>query len=211
MHLSDFDLAQLDEARLSELTASQQETLLKKAVADLKEARERLKADSRTSSRPPSSDAPWSGSEAETHPEAEAEGMRSAGEVPATAEAEAADGEPAARANEPPQPAPPAKPAKRPGRREGSPGHRRTQQLAITATIVHAPERCALCEGSLAEQPFRAYTGLSVLDLEPPGEAGLLGLQWRHDKPLYGERRWSFGPGRRRAPRHLQGADPLRA
>jgi hypothetical protein len=43
VHLSDFDLEQLDEARLSELTASPKETLLKNAVADLKEARERLK------------------------------------------------------------------------------------------------------------------------------------------------------------------------
>jgi hypothetical protein len=196
VHLSDFDLEQLDEARLSELTTSQQETLLKKAVADLKEARERLKADSRTSSRPPSSDAPWSSSEAETEPEAKAEGMASAGETEA---AETADEEPAARgdsaaqADETSQPESPPKPAKRPGRRWGSPGHSRTQQLEITETIQHAPERCALCDRSLADQLFQARTGRYVLDLEPLGEPGLLGLRLRHDKHLYGERRCPCG------------------
>jgi len=40
--------------------------LLVKLLSDLKEARDRLKADSRTSSRPPSSDNPWSGSPSDT-------------------------------------------------------------------------------------------------------------------------------------------------
>ena len=207
MHLSDFDLEQLDEARLSELTASPKETLLKNAVADLKEARERLKANSRTSSRPPSSDAPWSGSKTETPPEAEAEVKASAGEAEEVAEAaEAADGEPearddsAAKADGAPQPEPPSTPAQRPGRRWGSPGHSRTQELAITATIGHAPARCALCDGAFADQPFRACTGRYVLDLEPLGEPGLLGLQWRHDKHLYGERRCPCGHVTRTAP-----------
>jgi hypothetical protein len=207
VHLSDFDLEQLDEARLSELTASPKETLLKNAVADLKEARERLKANSRTSSRPPSSDAPWSGSKTETPPEAEAEVKASAGEAEEVAEAaEAADGEPearddsAAKADGAPQPEPPSTPAQRPGRRWGSPGHSRTQELAITATIGHAPARCALCDGAFADQPFRACTGRYVLDLEPLGEPGLLGLQWRHDKHLYGERRCPCGHVTRTAP-----------
>jgi hypothetical protein len=60
MKLSDFDLQQLSETRLLSLPAQQKDALLVKLLADLKEARERLKANSRTSSRPPSSDPPWS-------------------------------------------------------------------------------------------------------------------------------------------------------
>ena len=172
-------------------------------MADLKEARERLKADSRTSSRPPSSDAPWSSSKAETEPEAKAEVMASAGETEA---AETADEEPeargdaAAQADETSQPEPPPKPAKRPGRRWGSPGHSRTQTLEITETIPHAPERCALCDRPLADQLFQARTGRCVLDLEPLGKHGLLGLRLRHDKHLYGERRCPCGHVTRTAP-----------
>ena len=191
MHLSDFDLRQLNEARLSELTAEQTETLLKKAVADLKEARERLKADSRTSSRPPSSDAPWSSSEGE--------GSASDGDTKCSpgAKRKADEAEAEAEAETPPEskekPASPEASTgkdtkKRPGRRAGSPGHSRTQKLAITETIEHAPERCALCDRPLADRPFEARTGLYVLDLEPAAGDGLPGLRLRHDKHLYGER-----------------------
>lgn len=61
MYLSDFDLQQLDEQMLKGLPAEQKDALLAKLLWDLQEARERLKANSQTSSRPPSSDAPWQG------------------------------------------------------------------------------------------------------------------------------------------------------
>lgn len=61
MNLSDFDLQQLDEQKLMALPAKQKDGLLVKLLWDLKEARERLKANSQTSSRPPRSDAPWHG------------------------------------------------------------------------------------------------------------------------------------------------------
>jgi hypothetical protein len=41
VYLSDFDLQQLDEAKVSQWTPSQKEVLLWKVLADLKEARER--------------------------------------------------------------------------------------------------------------------------------------------------------------------------
>ena len=53
MHLSDFDLQQLDEQKLMALPAKHKDGLLVKLLWDLKEARERLKANSQTSSRPP--------------------------------------------------------------------------------------------------------------------------------------------------------------
>ena len=85
MHLSDFALQQLDKARLSALTVSQKEALLEKALEDLKEARERLKADS----RPPSSDAPWLG----VGEESEAEGEPRSAEEAKFGESEAESGD----------------------------------------------------------------------------------------------------------------------
>jgi len=61
VYLSDFDLQQLDEQKLTALPAKQKDGLLVKLLWDLKEARERLKANSQTSSRPPRSDPPWHG------------------------------------------------------------------------------------------------------------------------------------------------------
>ncbi|MGH8558001.1 MAG: DUF6444 domain-containing protein [Methylococcales bacterium] len=59
MHRSDSDLKQLDSDRLARLTAPQKEALLVRLLEDLKEARERLRTNSRNSSKPPSSDGPW--------------------------------------------------------------------------------------------------------------------------------------------------------
>lgn len=178
MHLSDFDLQPLDTARLSQLTVAQKEALLEKAREDLKEARERLKADSRTRSRPPSSDAPWSSAGEEEATPAPETGM----EVEPQAGAEetpGAEGQPAQG---------PSRDSKRPGRRPGSAGHRRTQKLPVTETIGPVPEHCALWGGSLAHPPFTARPGRYVLDLEPLTAGGLGGIQRRQDHPLSGER-----------------------
>lgn len=204
MHLSDFDLRQLDEARRSELTAAQKETLLKKAVADLKEARERLKADSRTSSRPPSSNAPWSSSEGSASAE-ETKGPKTANRK---ADSEAETPPKAKEKQASPEASTGKDTKKRPGRRPGSPGHSRRQQLAITETIEHAPERCALCDHPLGGQPFTARTGLYVLDLEPPAGDGLPGLRRRHDKHLYGERTCPCGHRTHTEPGRCE-AEPL--
>ena len=148
MHLSDFDLQQFDEAKLSALTVAQKDALLVKLWQDLKEARERLRQDSQTSSRPPSSDPPWAsvgpaeavweedlGSEADP-PEAgssEAESMLqlSADEAKATPEDPAAPREPRAE-------------PKRPGRQRGAAGHSRHVRLPVSATVVHRPQHCVL-------------------------------------------------------------------
>ena len=63
MYLSDFDLQQLDERKLTALPAEQKDALLVKLLWDLKDARERLKGNSQTSSRPPRSDPPWHGND----------------------------------------------------------------------------------------------------------------------------------------------------
>lgn len=184
MHLSDFDLQQLDKARLSELTVSQKEALLEKALEDLKEARERLQADSRTSSRPPSSDAPWSGvnkePEAEGEPKNAEEGKDS---KPEASEAEHGDSPAPEQTPEDEK----AKSSSKPGRRPGSAGHSRTQQLAVTSTIEHRSGPCALCGEALEGREFTARRGLYVLDIESPSGQELGGIKLRHDKHLYGE------------------------
>jgi hypothetical protein len=59
MKLSDHDLLQLTEKDLEELPEAVVRRLSVKLLVDLKEARERLRQTSKTSSRPPSSDLPW--------------------------------------------------------------------------------------------------------------------------------------------------------
>jgi len=53
MHLSDFDLRQLETRNLARLPVADKNRLLEKLLSDLIEARERLAANSSTSSRPP--------------------------------------------------------------------------------------------------------------------------------------------------------------
>ena len=59
MKLSDSDLQQLDPTWVLGLTALRKDKLLVTLIEDLKEARERLAANSQNSSRPPRTDAPW--------------------------------------------------------------------------------------------------------------------------------------------------------
>jgi transposase len=180
MNLSDFDLRQLADRDLSGLSAAEKDRLLGRLLGDLIEARERLKANSRTSSRPPSSDPPWSG--------VDPEGEKTVAEGPPPELPEGGgEEEPEAL---PPQARLPAvaKPEKKtPGRPIGAAGHSRSVTLPVTATILHVPPECALCGAGLPEARFAARTGLYVLDLEIERGRGLLGLQVSHRKHLYGD------------------------
>lgn len=186
MNLSDFDLQQLAGRELSALPAAEKDRLLGKLLGDLIEARERLKMNSQTSSRPPSSDLPWSGvrhdaeeMEAAERGETEAEPPEASGSTrPCAEEEEALPPE----SNQPSDP----KPTK-PGRRIGAVGHSRAVTLPVTATVLHAPGQCALCGRTLNVDAFVARTGLYVLDLEIEQGQGLSGLRASHRKHLYGE------------------------
>jgi hypothetical protein len=191
VYLSDFDLQQLDEQTLKELPAEQKDALLVKLLWDLQEARERLKANSQTSSRPPSSDAPWQGRSSEAQESEETESAGTEPEEPRTDEVEG--GEAPAETNPESEPAkdtataPATNQPKKAGRREGAPGHSRQLTLPISDTVVHPPETCARCGQALEAEAFIARTGLYVLDVEHTAGDGLQGLQVRHDKHLYGE------------------------
>jgi len=191
VYLSDFDLQQLDEQTLKELPAEQKEALLVKLLWDLQEARERLKANSQTSSRPPSSDLPWQGRASEAEESEETESAGTAPEAPANDEVEGR--EVPAETSPEPEPTqgastdPAVNQPKKPGRRVGAPGHSRQLSLPISDTVVHRPAVCARCDQVLEPEAFIARTGLYVLEVEHTAGDGLQGLQVRHDKQLYGE------------------------
>ena len=103
--------------------------LLGRLLGDLIEARERLKANSRTSSRPPSSDPPWSGVEREENGAEEPESKRPGKDDAPVAGAEVV----------PSEPKPAAKPKKKPGRPMGASGHSRMLTLPATATVLNVP------------------------------------------------------------------------
>jgi transposase len=69
MHLSDHSLNQLNEAYVQTLDAGALRGLSLRLLADLKEARERLRQNPTNSSRPPSSRAPWERSSAQDEDE----------------------------------------------------------------------------------------------------------------------------------------------
>ena len=195
MHLSDFDLRQLETRNLARLPVAEKNRLLEKLLSDLIEARERLAANSSTSSRPPSSDPPWSGPRSEAQTEAEAEEI-SAAEDSKTKEAKAPLEE-SGQATAPPaltevpcpgdSALPTGKDKRKPGRQPGAPGHSRMLTLPVTETIIHAPTQCAVCDRGLDGDAFKGSTGLYVLELVAGEEPGLRGLAVRHDKHLYGE------------------------
>jgi hypothetical protein len=191
VYLSDFDLQPFDEQKLKALPAEQKEALLVKLLWDLKDARERLKANSQTSSRPPRSDLPWHRHDSadEEVDAAEATGGERESEVddratsPAAAESRevvppAAETIPASAADPTP---------KKAGHQVGAPGQSRQVSLPVGATVNPVPATCAGCSQALEPTEFIARTGLYVLELETAPAAGLRGLQVRHEKHLYGE------------------------
>ena len=190
MYLSDFDLQQFDEQKLIALPVEQKDALLVKLLWDLKEARERLKANSQTSSRPPRSDPPWYSHDPADEAEAEAEGGETESEAEGSAASTAAEAEP----SEVPAPVAATTPAsaadktpKKAGRQVGAPGHSRQVSLPVSATVNHPPETCGCCGQTLEAAEFIARTGLYVLEIETDPAAGLRGLQVRHEKHRYGE------------------------
>lgn len=175
MNLSDFDLRQLADRDLRQLSATEKDRLLGRLLGDLIEARERLKANSQNSSRPPSSDLPWSGVVRE-----EEEEVIEAEQEPEPPQGNGEEDEEAV----PPVSQPAVAAKSKPGRRVGAVGHSRSLTLPVTATVLHVPEHCALCGTSANGDRFVARTGRYVLDLEITRGQGLLGLQVSHQKHL---------------------------
>jgi hypothetical protein len=204
MHLDDHDLKQLDEGYLLSLSPVQLQTLSRKLLADLKEAHDRLNRNPSNSSRPPSTRAPWE------KPEEKSQDGGEDGDGPQEATSDGAgdrrsDGESEKGKRDKEKPDPKKTDRRdtsqgRPGRREGAPGHSRTQQLPIDEEHVHRPETCAACSAVLDEAgEQRAYTARYEIDLVQPGNGGN-GLMLVQTKHTYLERQCQCGHWTREHP-----------
>jgi hypothetical protein len=190
MHLSDYDLKQLDDESLGRLSDELVRGLAIKLLADLKEARDRLNRTPDNSSRPPGSQAPWekvrSGKQQEptvlladdlpetrTEPQAQAQ---------AQIEGESSHQH---KSNPTPNPTLP----KRPGRRPGAPGVSRTQKLPVSGEEIHVPSHCAVCKKTFgADTLSSAYTARYEIDVVVTDSmTGMPGLVLTHTKHIYME------------------------
>jgi transposase len=177
MHLRKHDLLQMDDEWLKKLPAELLLEVSKRLLHDVKELQDRLNESPTNSSRPPTSRAPWEkprdpaeGKEASAEtdpPEAAVETATDAAE--STAETVKANVKPSS---------PPKGSSKPRGKQPGSPGHGRTQKLAITDTCEHRPKNCAACGEALAADAWsQAYTAWDEIDIAPQGE-GRIGLMF---------------------------------
>ena len=129
MYLSKHDLLQMNDEWLKKLPAERLLEVSKRLLHDVKVLQDRQNQTPNNSSRPPGSQAPWerSASSGETTQDTEAESAEvDAGEVTATPVTT-----PAAK---PARDAKNKKSGKKQGKQPGSPGHGRTQKLAVTDT-----------------------------------------------------------------------------
>jgi len=192
MRLSDLDLQQLDPIWAQGLTPMRKDKLFVTLIEDLKEARERLAANSQNSSRRPRTDAPWTS-------------------VPATAaQVDVSQIPPGAVEDKPqpdvkaspkdaqttttsPQDSPtsaqpaPASEKRKVGHQEGAPGHGRALTLAVSATHTHMASHCAICQDALEAHSFRPLGGHYVLDVTISAHQGLAGISVTHEKHIYGQ------------------------
>ncbi len=200
MRLTDHDFRQIDAAYLDGLSPEALREVSKRLCQDLKEARERLNQTPENSSRPPSTRAPWTGTQSET-------------EAQDHEEEKAAEGaEDLASEDEPPKEAKvkgkaEAKPSdsqRKPGKQPGAPGHGRTQHLPVTGEVVHRAEQCSACGQVLDEHaPFVACTGHYVLNIDWGDEAAP-GIRVTHTKHLYGDTCCGCGHQTRRLPQRAE-------
>ena len=185
-NLSDHDLKQMDPAWQAGLPEPVVRGLLKRALDDLRLARDRLNQRPDNSSRPPGSMAPWqrgtTAGEAsrdadlsleDALPEAPGGAATGPQQAPAAAAGpadqappEAAGGKAGATAARTQACATPSPTARRPGRRLGAPGHGREQHLLPTHTQDHRPQCCAACQRPLpGDGPCEAWTGWTTLEM----------------------------------------------
>jgi len=162
MDLSDHDLSQLDEEELLNLPEEVLRRLSVRLLNDLKEARERLKQNSRNSSRPPSSEIPWERERAasDSTDEHEEEEVRQCDDETESGESKDSDRRSKEVAQEP------GEEARKPGKQPGAEGFGRQQTLAVTDREEHDPECCACCGQPLNEEDKKAWTAFETLDIE---------------------------------------------
>ena len=163
MQLSNQDLSQLNEDDLLNLPEEELRYLSIKLLNDLKEARERMSQNSRNSSRPPSSEAPWDKTPKETEDDQ------------ATDKSDNQTRTDNSSKTQPPKKEDQLQPApqndtdqltRKPGKQAGAQGYGRTQKLAITHYNPHYPECCSDCKQTLEVNQSIAYAAYTTIDLK---------------------------------------------
>ena len=180
-NLSDHDLKQMDEVWQGCQPEPVVRGLLKRALDDLRLARDRLNQTPSNSSRPSGSMPPWQRSAiADAASQALDQGAAGEGQDCAQPSAAGANPEqPQAPAGAAQAETPALKPesgaqvaaaeqVKRAGRRMGAPGHGRTQKLLPTQTQEHRPLCCSACQLPLPHDgEAQAWTGWDTLEMLP--------------------------------------------
>jgi transposase len=194
MKLSDHDLRQIDEERINKLSETAVKNLSITLLNDLKEARERLNQNSKNSSIPPSSEAPWD--KASKYEDAE-EDSQSLNDIEALDKAihadkqalgsdchvEEIDTPPPSEASSEPETETKATPVatqerstpRKPGKQPGAQGFGREQKITVHQHEPHYPDQCVLCENVFNSNHSRVdYTAFDTLtlkwgDLSQPG------------------------------------------
>jgi hypothetical protein len=188
MKLSDSDLQQLDEARVLRMQPEHKDKLLVTLISDLKEARERLNANSQNSSRPPRTDPPWSNANDAPVNNAPANNATPAAKAPPESKGTTPKSTEAAAPDTGTVIAPIEAPLKRKvGHQVGEEGHGRHLTLPVSFIHTHSPSHCVLCGDALNTAHFRATGGHYVLDIDITAHEGLAGIRVKHEKHLYGE------------------------
>jgi len=169
MHLSDYDLRQMDEDWLEKLPEDKLRQVSARILRDLKEARDRLNQTPDNSSRPPSSRAPWEKGQAEKKRQAPDDDES---ETETTRESDWC--EESAPACEPARGGPPSGLKKKPGKQAGAQGFGRTQKFAVTGEQTHWVVACTACGDPLpGDAPSQAYAAWDEIDIEVLPEGGL--------------------------------------
>ena len=180
MKLSDYDLRQIDEERINNLSETAVKSLSITLLNDLKEARERLNQNSKNSSIPPSSEAPW---DKASKFEDEEKANESSNNIEAIAEAIPADKQALASdccsdeidtsslAKESSAPATqqasPRELPRKPGKQSGAQGFGREQKITVHLQNHHYPNECVLCNAVFNASHSRvAYTAFDTLTLK---------------------------------------------
>ena len=192
MKLSDHDLRQIDEEKINKLSKTAVKNLSITLLNDLKEARERLNQNSKNSSIPPSSEAPWD--KASKYEDAE-EDSQSLNDIEALDKAIHADKQalgsdchveeidtppPSEASSEPETKATPVatqegSTPRKPGKQPGAQGFGREQKITVHQHEPHYPDQCVLCDNVFNSNHSRvAYTAFDTLtlkwgDLSQPG------------------------------------------
>jgi transposase len=175
MHLSDYDLRQMNEDWLVNLPEAKLRQVSARMLLDLKEARDRLNQSPDNSSRPPSSRAPWERGQTEEKPStsAAAKKVSTSDEVVGEPQTDPQTEESTVE-SEPALAELPTDQKNKPGKQPGAIGYGRVQTFAITGTVSHRAKCCAACEDALPDNaPSQIYAAWDEIDVNVLPSGGL--------------------------------------